>query len=202
MKKKISIIVLILIVVINATIPCKSYAQDSSSSGTSSKSTGTFQDVQNHQSERGEDTIKEVMDEEKATISPDSGTRTEKVGERKSSSDLLAGTLGWVFAIIPMTVNGLFDVAINATQSNEKDKNGNPKYPKISSNPIPGMQSSRFTIEDLVMGKYYLFNINLEKYSKMVLFFKKYCNYCEFIIACIYWNSNGNFNCCRRASQI
>ena len=158
MKKKISIIVLILIVVINATIPCKSYAQDSSSSGTSSKSTGTFQDAQKHQNERKEEAVTDVTEEGKAQVSPDSGTREEKVGESKSSSNLIAGILGGLFALLPKTISGLFDIAINNTQSNELDSDGNPKYPKLSI-------TNRFTIEDLVMGKYYLFNIDFMNFK-------------------------------------
>lgn len=162
MKKKISIIVLILIVVINATIPCKSYAQDSSSSGTSSKSTGTFQDAQRYQEKNGENAVNDVMEGQKAKITPDSGTREEKVGETKSSSNLIAGALGWLFALLPMTVNGFFNIIINDTQINEVDANGQQKYPKLVADAF-NKTNNRFTIEDLVMGRYYLFDINFTK---------------------------------------
>ena len=151
MKKKIATTLLILIIIISAAIPNKSYAEYK-------KPTGTFKDAQEHQEKRGEDTVNEVFEEQKATVTPNSGSRSEDVKEGKSSSSVVAGALGWLFSLFPNTLNGIITLVVNSTQTNAVDSNGNPKYPKLSN-------TNRFTIEDLVMGKYYIFNINFTEYS-------------------------------------
>lgn len=153
MKKRIMVFLLTLIIIINTTIPYNSYAATSS--------TGTFSDVQEHQSEAGQETVDKVFEEQQATVSTDNGSRSEKVGEGQSISGVVVGVLGWVFALLPKTVNGIMDIAINNTQSNELDENGNLKYPKIGL-----LNGDRFTIEDVVMGKYYLFNADFTDYRE------------------------------------
>lgn len=150
MKKKLAAFILILIFLINTAIPNNIYA---------TTDTGNFTDVQNHQAESGEDTVDKVFEEQKATVSPDGGSsRDESLGETQSSSNLIAGALGSLFSLLPKTINGIITLVVNSTQPNTKDANGELKYPKLSN-------TNRFTIEDLVMGKYYLFDINFVDYN-------------------------------------
>ena len=145
MKKKLVAFILILIFIINTTIPNSSYAYTF---------TGTYQDAQDHQAEGKDQTVKEVWEEEKATVTPSgSSARSEELKEGQNSSSVVAGVLGSVFATLPLTLNSILTLIINVSQPSN-----NSNYPKIGS-------GDRFLIEDLVMGKYYLFDIDITNYK-------------------------------------
>ena len=151
MKRRLLMILLILIFIISTAVPNNSYAADT-------KPTGTFKDAQKHQEESGQDTVDQVFEEQKATVSPDNGSRAEDLSEGQSSSSLVAGTLGSLFSIFPKMLNVLITLVINNTQTNAIDEHANLKYPKLSA-------SNRFTIEDIVMGRYYMFDIDFTEYN-------------------------------------
>ena len=141
MKKKLVAFILILIFIINTAIPGNSYAETN---------TGTFEDAQNHQSQRRDEPIKESWEEQKATISPGGSSQSVDLKLGQSSSSTAVGTLSGLFALLPLTINRILAFIVNATQPVN-----NANYSK----------TNYFLIQDLLLGKYYIFNIDFMEYT-------------------------------------
>lgn len=133
MKKKVTI-VLIIVILLNTLIPNFIYA---------SSDLGSMKDVMQHQSETGQDSATSLFEEGEAQITPNNGkTRTEDVGETDSIGSFLANILCMLLMVPPMTVNTILTVIVFSTQDSKQGV------------------TQQFTIEDVVLGKYTLFNIN------------------------------------------
>lgn len=133
MKKKVTI-VLIITILFNTLIPNFIYA---------SPNLGNMKDVMQHQSENGQDSATSLFEEGEAKITPSNGkSRTEKVGETDSIGNFLFNVLCTLLMGPPMIVNTILTVIISTTQDSNQ-----------------GI-TQEFTIEDVVLGKYTLFDIN------------------------------------------
>lgn len=149
MRKSISSI-LIVIILINMLIPNFIYAK--------TQDQGTYQDVQDHQAQNGQSSTNEAIYNGTATVSPDGGDRkkrTEGLGETDSSSHVIINTLCYLLITFPKSINAIMTIMVLGSQENNKSEG------EAASNGING----QFTIEDLVLGKYDLFNINFFNYS-------------------------------------
>lgn len=143
MKKRVAI-VLIIILLFNTLIPNFIFA---------TSDLGSMKDVMQHQSESGQDSATSLYEEGEAQVTPSSGkTRTEKVEETDSIWNFLANVLCMLLMVPPMTVNAIMTVIVTTTQDEETT------------------ELQEFTIEDVVLGKYTLFDINFfedtNKYNK------------------------------------
>lgn len=144
MKKKVTI-VLIITILFNALIPNFIYA---------SSDLGSMKDVMQHQSETGQDSATSLFEEGEAQITPSNGkTRTEKVEETDSIGNFLANVLCMILMVPPMTVNAILTVVVINTQDEDKEMDEK----------LESMVKQEFTIEDVVLGRYTLFDINFFK---------------------------------------
>jgi hypothetical protein len=137
MRKKLAFI-LIITILINTIVPRSNYA---ASIDDINKQTN-LEDVQKHQNENGKSATEEAFEEGTASTYPDGGKNEGvKLGETASSSNTVAGVLGSIFIAFPYVINKIMVLIVNNFQDSGKEIN-------------------MFTIEDLVMNKYKLFDIN------------------------------------------
>lgn len=145
MKRSITI-VLIIVILINTVFPNFIYASEY----------GTFKDIQEHQKD-GANMLNKLWEEGKTILSPDKGSRTENIKESKISSNLAANVLtGVIVAFFPQAFNALMTIVVISTQ--EDGYSSILQFDKASDN-------MGFTIENLVLGKYTLFDINFFEFN-------------------------------------
>lgn len=185
MRKKLIAIILILIIFVGFTIPSYIYAEPDSGTTGDSSSTGTFKDVQEYQSEHGQEIINKAVDEKKAEVRPsNSSARDEDIGETATSSSLTVGVLGEFFALFPQVINGMMNSIIF---TNQKTTSGSTSSTSTGSSAGSSTGSSTgstsgstagtstgstsssgnngFTIQGIVFGKYTLFDINFFEFD-------------------------------------
>lgn len=167
MKKKLVymlIIIEIIIILIDTTFPRFIYADTMSDIAGNTK----YEDVQKKmEEEKGAESTYKIFDEGKAKVESAGGTRDEELREVDSASDTIAGTLCSLFVVVPSVINAFMTIL---TSSFQKPKTvvmstTGTKIVDDSSGEIEGATKTRkvgeyFLIEDLVMNRYTLFDIN------------------------------------------
>ncbi len=145
MKRSVTI-VLIIVILINTIFPNFIYASDY----------GSYEEAQEHQQEGG--TINNKLWEEgTANVISDKSSRTEDITESNTVSNLVADVLGGIIAILPKAVNTVLTVVVYSTQEDGFSGPFGAAYAVIN---------KEFTIEDLIFGKYTLFDINYFDYGE------------------------------------
>lgn len=148
MKKRL-VLILIIMILINAIIPKLTYAVEGEEAveGAIDKINSSLdgQGALDHQAETGHEMNEERMEKGTSPLTPSNGqTRTEKLGETKSSSSSVAGVLCGILALPANAVTGIMNLVV---------KLGN------------GDINSEFTIENLVFNKLSMFNIDFFTYD-------------------------------------
>lgn len=144
MRRSITI-VLIIAILINTVFPNFIYASEY----------GTYQEAQEHQQE-GATINNKLWEEGSAEVTASKGSRTEDVNETKSSSNLIANILCWIITLLPHSVNALMTLVVYSTQEDG--------YSSILGG-VSAVANKEFTIENLLLGKYTLFDIDYFKYN-------------------------------------
>lgn len=144
MKRSITI-VLIVAILINTIFPNFIYASEY----------GTYQDAQEHQKD-GATINDKLWEEGKANVTASKGSRTEDVNETKTSSSLIANVLCWLISLLPHSINALMTLVVYSTQEDG--------YSSILGG-ASAIADKEFTIENLLLGKYTLFDIDYFKYN-------------------------------------
>lgn len=144
MKRSITV-VLIIAILINTIFPNFIYASEY----------GTFDEAQEHQKD-GATINDKLWEEGKADVEADKSSRTEDVNDTKSSSNLVANVLCWLITLIPHSVNALMTLVVYSTQEDG--------YSSILGG-VSAIANQEFTIENLLLGKYTLFDIDYFEYN-------------------------------------
>lgn len=144
MKRSITI-VLIIAILINTLFPNFIYASEY----------GTYDEAQEHQKD-GASINDKLWEEGKADKEARKGKSTEDVNDTKSSSNLIANVLCWLITLLPHSINALMTLIVYNTQEDG--------YSSILGG-VSAIADKEFTIENLLLGKYTLFDIDYFKYN-------------------------------------
>lgn len=144
MKKSITI-VLVIAILINTLFPNFIYASEY----------GTYDEAQEHQKD-GASINDKLWEEGSANVTASKGSRTEDVNETKSSSNLVANVLCWIITLIPHSINAVLSLVVYSTQEDG--------YSSVFGG-VVAIANNEFTIENLLLGKYTLFDIDYFSYT-------------------------------------
>ena len=145
MKRSVTI-VLIIEILINTIFSNFIYASDY----------GSYEDAQEHQKD-GATINNKLWQEGTANVISDKSSRTEDITETNTAANLVADVLGGVIAILPKTLNAILTIVVYSTQ---EDGYSGPF------GAVNAVVNKEFTIEDLIFGKYTLFDINYFDYGQ------------------------------------
>ena len=162
MKRKLAKMLIIAEIIIICITNCcinVSYADETNPSTTEEAAGNTsYDDIKNKIHDEGAESVDNMANKGEAKVESAGGTRTEMLAETASSSDTIAGVLCSMFVIIPSVANNFMTILVKGFQTskitlNIVDDKGNivSKERQIG---------DYFLIEDLVMNRYDLFNIN------------------------------------------
>lgn len=149
MKKRL-VIMLIIVMLINMIAPNLIYADENTDNIVKNINEHiNIEDVKEHEAEYGEDATDQVFTTGTADLTPDkSATRTEKIGESRTSSSTVASKLCGFLVTLPKTANSLMKLLIDYAEPNKSEYKG------------------KYTIENLVFNRYKLFNIDFFDYNE------------------------------------
>ena len=145
MKRSVNI-VLIIVILISTIFPNFIYASDY----------GSYEEAQEHQKD-GATINNKLWQEGTANITSDKGSRIENINETNTIANLVADILGGVIAILPKAANAVLTVVVYSTQ---EDGLSGPF------GAVDAVINKEFTLEDLIFGKYTLFDIDYFNYGK------------------------------------
>lgn len=163
MKRKLAKMLIIAEIIIICITSCcinVSYAAGETNSSTPEEAAGntSYDDIKNKIHDEGAESVDNMANKGEAKVESAGGTRTEMLAETASSSDTIAGVLCSMFVIIPSVANNFMTILVKGFQITKITLN-------IVNNSGEIVSSEReigdyFLIEDLVMNRYDLFNIN------------------------------------------